>query len=131
MADLEHDVADPPGHDLRGRVGLEAVHGRGDAAAGAGRKAVARRSGAQVHSRAARLRRAADDPAHADAYERAARLGQRRLDRRVAADGTRVHTHAHVLDIVSRQRVAELSVRAPAIPTAIPATTWPRSSSRA
>ena len=45
MADLEHDVQNTARHDLRGRLGVEAVHRRGGAAAGARGQAVARRSG--------------------------------------------------------------------------------------
>ena len=47
---------------------------------------------------------AADDPAHADAHERPARLGQRRRRSPAGRATTRAYTHAHVLDIVSRQK---------------------------
>ena len=72
------------GHDLRGRLGVEAVHGRGRPAAGARRQAVARRPGAEVRPRTPRLRQAADDPPPAHAHERPSRLGRDRGDRRVA-----------------------------------------------
>ena len=104
MADLEHDVPNTP--DTIFEAG--SVSKQFTAAAvlllARGGQAVARRSGAQVHPGAARLRRAAHDPPHAAAHQRAARLGRARVDRRLAADHSRVHTHAHVLDIVSRQK---------------------------
>ena len=45
--------------------------------------------------------------------------------------GTRVHTHAHVLDILSHQRIAQLTRPARGGPTQTRATTWRRSSCRA
>ena len=43
---------------------------------------------------------------------------------------TRVHTHAHVLDVLSRQRDAQLSSRYAMVRTPTRATTWRRSSCR-
>ena len=88
-------------HDLRGRLGVEAVHRGGGPAARARRQAVDRRSGAQVHPGAARLRRAADDPSHADAHQRPARLGRSGRHRRLAAHHARAHPRAR-----ARHRVA-------------------------
>ena len=49
MADLEHDVPNGADTIFEAGIGLEAVHRRGGAAAGARGQAVAGRSGAQVH----------------------------------------------------------------------------------
>ena len=83
--------AEPAGHDFRGRIGLQAVHGRRGAPACARRQAVARRSGPQVHPGAAGLRHADHDPADAAAHERPARLGQRGRHRGLAARHARLH----------------------------------------
>ena len=93
--------AERAGHDLRGRLGVEAVHRGGRPAARARRQAVDRRSGPQVHPGAARLRRAADDPSHADAHQRPARLGRGGRHRRLAAHHARPHPRAR-----ARHRVA-------------------------
>ena len=63
------------GHDLRSRLGVEAVHGGGDSASGRRWQAVHRRPGAQVHSGAAGFRHAADDSAHAESHAAACATG--------------------------------------------------------
>ncbi len=74
--------------------------------------------------------RADHDPADAASHERPARLGQRRVDRRLAARHARLHAcprarHPRPAEAGSTSRPARAGR------TAIPATTWPRSSSRA
>ena len=82
------------GFDFRSGVGEQAVHGGGGADACSTGQIVAGRRGAQVHSGAAGLRRAADHPPPAESHQRTARLGQRGGDCGMAAHHARLHACA-------------------------------------
>ena len=103
MADLEHGIPNTPATIFRGWLGVEAVHGRGCRAAGAGRQAVAHGRRAYTRTRGAGLRNDHHAPSPHDAHEWTARLGKRRVRFAGWGRGNRSHRHAHVLDIVSRQ----------------------------
>ena len=72
-------------HRLRGRLGLEAIHGRGGDAPRPRREAEPRRLRPQVPSRAARLRRPPHHPPHAHPHQRPPRLGRGGRGRGLAA----------------------------------------------
>ena len=91
-------------HDLRGRLGVEAVHRRGGPAARARREAVARRPGAGSTSPSFPTTASRCSSATCCSTRAACATGAR--SRAIAGwpRTTRVYTQAHVLDIVSRQK---------------------------
>src|SRR5215203_5275232 len=94
MADLEHDVRNTPETIFESGSLAKQFTALAVTVAGKRRHAVAGRFSPQVHPRATRLQGAADDPSHALAHQRIARLGQHREHRGVAADDARVHACA-------------------------------------
>ena len=117
------------GHDLRSGIGVEAVHRDGRAAARRRRQAVARRSGPQVHPRAARLRQAADDSPHADRTPAACATGAASSPL-PAGRGRRANTRMRTCSTSCRGRSRSTSIRARIGPTATRASTSRRSSCR-
>ena len=82
LADLEAGIAATPADQLPSRLGHQAVHRRGDPAAGAGRKARLDDPVRRVAALAAGRRGHGDDPPPADAHRRADRLRRRDGPRR-------------------------------------------------
>ncbi len=98
-----------PGHDLRGGLGVEAVHRRRDPAPGPGGQAQARRSRRPVRPRAARLRHAHHPAPSPPSHQRPSRLGHRHLCRGLAARLARAHARAR-----ARRRLAPEGAQLPA-----------------
>ena len=116
-------------HDLRGRLGFQAVHRRGRPAAGARRQAVARRPGAEdtfpsCPTTASRC------PSGTCCSTRAACATGARWRRSRAGPAPRASTPTPTSSTSSRGRSRSTSSRGPTGPTATPATTSRPSSCR-
>ena len=130
MADLEHDVQNTPDTIFEaGSVSKQFTAAAVLLLAREGKLSLDDPV-AEVHPGAAGLRRAAHHPPHAQPHQRPARLGQRRRHRRLAAHEPRA-TRTRTCSTSSAASARSTFRPARAIPTATPATTWRRSSSRA